>query len=101
MKIEWSEPAVIDLENIKEYIDNDSVFYANIFVEKILDAVEKLSELPIMGRFVPEADDTEIREIIYRNYRIIYKVEINKILVLAVVHGARDLERHNKPWEVE
>lgn len=67
MKIEWSEPAVIDLENIREYISKDSVFYANIFVEKVLNAVEKLSTLPLMGRNVPEADDTDIREIIYCN----------------------------------
>lgn len=53
MKIEWSEPAGIDLENIREYISKDSIFYANIFVEKVLYAVEKLSTLPLMGRYVP------------------------------------------------
>ena len=41
MKIELTDPAYIDLENIKDYIKRDSVYYANVFIEKIFDSIDK------------------------------------------------------------
>lgn len=100
MKIEWSELAITDLENIRDYISKDSTFYASIFIEKVLSSVEKLSSLPQLGRQVSESNDENIREIVYHNYRIMYRVDNLRILVLAVLHGSRDLEKLNKPWEI-
>jgi plasmid stabilization system protein ParE len=52
--------------------------------------------LPSMGRKVPEAYDDSIREIIFYNYQIIYMIEgTESILVLAVIHAARDLNNIN------
>ncbi len=101
MKIEWTDPAVSDLEGIKEYIERDSEYYAALFVEKIINAVEILKQFPRIGRMVPEAKNKIIREILFRNYRIIYRMETNRILILAVIQGNRDLTRKKpKPWEV-
>jgi len=101
MKIEWTEPAVADLQGIKEYISRDSQFYANRFIGKIIDAVESLENFPNRGRIVPEADDETIRELLFQPYRIIYKVIENKVTVLSVIHGGRDLsKKETKPWEV-
>jgi plasmid stabilization system protein ParE len=102
MNIRWTEPAVLDLESIRDYIARDSDYYATEFIGRILDAVEKLYMLPSMGRKVPEAYDDNIREIIFYNYRIIYMIErAESILVLAVIHAARDLNNINPcPWEV-
>jgi len=101
MKIVWTEPALCDLEDIRDYIRKDSEFYARRFVEKIFAAVEKLGRFPGVGRPVPEADDENIRELIYRDYRIMYRLEQKRVLILTVVHGARDLDhREVKPWEV-
>ncbi len=101
MKIVWTEPALCDLEGIRDYIRKDSEFYARRFVEKIFTAVEKLGAFPEIGRPVPEADDENIRELIYRDYRIMYRLEKQRILILTVIHGARDLNhREIKPWEV-
>ena len=98
MRIRWTEPAVIDLENIRDFISRDSEYYGLIVVERIFDAVEKLSRFPNIGREVPEVNNPKIREILQYNYRIIYKVEEDYILILTIVHGARDL-RNIKPWE--
>ena len=54
-----------------------------------------------MGRMVPEAEEENVRELLFHNYRIIYRVETDGILILTVIHGARDLSRKRyKPWEV-
>lgn len=101
MKIEWTAPAVVDLEGIRDYIKKDSDYYAIRFVERIIEAVESLERFPKKGRIVPEAEEKNIREILFYSYRIIYRVEIERILILAVIHGARDLRRKKpKPWDV-
>jgi len=50
---------------------------------------------------VPEAKNKSIREILLRNYRIIYRVERERIVILTVIHGSRDLTRKKpEPWEI-
>ena len=101
MKIDWTEPALLDLENIRDYIRKDSQYYAVRFVEKIIEAIENLEEFPQMGRTVPEVEEESIRELLLHNYRIIYRVEADRILVLTVIHGARYLSQKTaKPWDI-
>jgi len=101
MKIEWTEPAILDLDGIRNYIARDSEYYASRFVGKIVEAVEKLEEFPEIGRRVPEAEEENIRELLFRNYRIIYRVETERILILTVIHGSRALScKEPKPWDI-
>lgn len=102
MKIEWTAPAVDDLTGVRDYIARDSELYAGRFVGRILDAVEKLAAFPKMGRRVPEAEEQEeLREILFQSYRIIYRLKPEKVQILSVLHGSRDLShREPKPWEV-
>ena len=101
MKIEQTDPAVSDIEGIKEYIARDSEYYAALLVEKIINAVENLKQFPGIGRMVPEAKNKSIREILLRNYRIIYRVERERIVIPTVIHGSRDLTRKKpEPWEI-
>mgnify|MGYP001599177510 CR=1 FL=1 len=101
MKIEWTEPALSDLEGIRDYIRKDSEYYATRFVERIITAVETLEKFPKMGRNVPEAEEENIRELLFYNYRVMYRVETKRILILAIVHGARNLsQKKPKPWDV-
>ena len=100
MKLQWTEPAVADLEAIRDFIARDSEQYAAQFVERVLDLADTFIESPLRGRTVPEAGRVDIREIILGQYRVMYRVEPERVLVLAVIHGARDLGRHSKhPWE--
>jgi addiction module RelE/StbE family toxin len=100
--IVWTDLAVADLEKLRIYIAHDSQQYANRFVEKLITSVEQLARFPEMGRIAPESPETNIREVIFQNYRIFYRPEANRILVLAVIHGGRDLSSlASKPWEIE
>lgn len=102
MRIRWSQTARRDVRGLKHYIAQDSPFYARQFCERLVAAVEKLADHPRLGRTVPEAEGTpeEVRELIFRDYRILYLVEHDSVHILAVIHGARDLEgMAEKPWE--
>jgi addiction module RelE/StbE family toxin len=101
MKLQWTEPALFDLESIKDYIAKDSPYYAAQFTNRIVEAVETLPNHPLIGRVVPEAEDDTIRELLFQNYRIIYRSEQDRIMVLTVIHSSRDLGRFEpKPWDV-
>ena len=91
-RIIWSEEAWSDLESIIEYISKDSEYYAVNFVNKIIDTVEILEIFPEAGRIVPEYNNPQLREIIYKNYRIVYKVSKNIIEILTVFHGSKHLD---------
>ncbi len=101
MKIIWTEPAIQDLESIRTYIAKDAEYYAIRFVEKIIEATENLTKFPLIGRQVPEAEEENIRELVFQNYRIIYRVEDRRILILTIIHGSRDLtQKKPKPWNL-
>ncbi|MEE9429729.1 MAG: type II toxin-antitoxin system RelE/ParE family toxin [Melioribacteraceae bacterium] len=84
MKIFWSPLSVDRLEEIFEYISKDNSSAAQKMIEKIFKKVETLSEYPNRGRKVPETKRKEIREIFLGEYRIIYRVEKNKVIVLTI-----------------
>ena len=101
MRLVWSAPAVDDLGSIRDYIARDSEHYAARFISQILKAVDRLEALPELGRRVPEAtDQPNVRELLFRSYRLLYRVEPERVLILAIIHGKRDLSRGAKPWEI-
>ena len=100
-KIEWTRSAVSDVRSLRDYIAHDSEAYADRFVQRIIEAVENAAAFPFLGRRVPEADDDAIREILFHKYRIMYRVESSRILVLMVIHGGRDLTQVTpEPWDI-
>ena len=53
---------------------------------------ETIPEYPESGRIVPEIGDAAIRERFVYSYRIIYRIEVGRVLVAAVIHGSRLLQ---------
>lgn len=100
MRVDWSDPALGDLDDIVRHISKDSPYYAREFIERVFDRTDKLKDFPLVGRWVPEADDKTIREVFVQGYRVMYRVESERVLVLAVIHGSRDVAgRNDKPWD--
>ena len=101
MELEWTDLALDDLEAIRDCIGKDSPYYARRYIGRIFNAVEKLQDHPQIGRLVPEAGRDDVRELIFQGYRIIYRTKPNRVQVLTVIHGSRDLAaKQTKPWEV-
>ena len=95
-QLEWSEEALEDIESIATYIEKDSPFYAKSVVSKFFEKAEMLQDFSELGRIVPELNDTNIREIFVYSYRLVYKLHQNKVTFVAVVHGKRLLENHQR-----
>ena len=99
MKVDWSEPAVSDLDGIWDFIARDSPHYATVTANRLTAAARSLETFPRMGRHVPEAERQDVRELIVGSYRLMYRVEVERVLVVAVIHGRRDLGGLGEPWD--
>lgn len=89
LPIFWTERAIDDLEAIGAYIANDNPIAAERWVEEIIAAVEVIADLPLSGRCVPELGRQDIREILRRSYRIVYRVGTERLGILTVFEGHR------------
>lgn len=90
-RVKWTPTAVDELEEIAAYIAEDARMAARRFARGVRDAARSLAELPERGRAVPELHPLPLRELLLGNYRLIYKVEPERVVIVALVHGARDL----------
>lgn len=90
-EIRWTEKSSSNLQAIFDYIAKDSKVYASRFVKSLIAATKKLETMPRSGRIIPELEEQGLREIIFRNYRITYRIKNNDdIEILTVIHSARD-----------
>ena len=90
VKIVLSKTARFDLKEIVDYIKRDSVKYAYLEKKKIENAINKLPKQPLSGRVVPELNNENLREVIFRNYRIIYElIPGRQINILTIHHHGR------------
>jgi toxin ParE1/3/4 len=91
-RVIWTLAAWNDLETVADFISRDSPYYAAAWVRSVRDAARSLNLMSMRGRVVPEIGDRQIRELIVQSYRLIYKVERSRVVVLGIIHGARDLK---------
>ena len=91
MKIIWSPLAIERAAEISEYIAQDNSSAARKWLETIFIKVDQLESSPESGRLVPETDNKEIRELIYGNHRIIYRIQKERISILTIRHGIQIL----------
>jgi addiction module RelE/StbE family toxin len=88
-KVVWSECAKGDLQCIFAFIARDSRTYAQRTIERIKHSVERLRSAPESGAKVPEWDQSEFREVLCGNYRIVYRIRSHAIQIVTVIHAAR------------
>jgi plasmid stabilization system protein ParE len=95
VKIIWTQRSVNDLRSIAEYISRDSVKYASLTLERIIDVTKYIEANPRIGRMVPEMGrNDKIREIIFGNFRIISKISNTlTIYILTVHHSSKRLRQ--------
>lgn len=85
----WSPRAAADLEAIRGYIAHDSELYASLTIARLITAASRLIEFPELGRVVPEFDRPDLRELIVRPYRLVYRVRDESVEIATVFHASR------------
>jgi len=88
--VTWSQQAGENLVDLEEFVARDSLERAVRFVDALIDHAEEiLAGNPRSERTVPEIGNPDIRELIYRGYRIVYRLNGDRIEILTVFEGHR------------
>lgn len=91
-KVEWTKPAHQDLEGILDYTSLDRPLLVPDLLERFRAAADRLSSFSTRGRVIPELRSmgvTTFREVILHPWRIAYRIEERRVLILAVIDGRR------------
>ena len=94
-KIIFSPLSLIDLEKIVTYYFELNKNTAKKYYRNIINSTKKLKSFPKIGRIVPECEDLyydKYRELIYENYRIIYKIDLKEIKIVRILDGRMDID---------
>lgn len=90
MNLVWTHEARLKLAEIEHYIGHDSPERAAMFIDQLVDHVEGLLPgNPRAGRIVPETVNPDIREVLFKKYRIVYRIAGKNIEILTVFEGHR------------
>ena len=89
MRLEWSEESLRRLCEIEAFIASDSPDRAREFINHLISNAGLLPDNPELGRTVPEFGDPSLRELIVKKYRIVYKHEKHRIVIITVFEGGR------------
>jgi len=91
-QIVWTESALIDLDEIAEYIALDKPSAAKKLINDVFTIVNRLKQFPKSGKSPPELQKTDYREIVVGPCRIFYRISKDKIFILYVMRGERELK---------
>ena len=89
LAIFWTDRALRDLEAIRDFIARDNMPAADRWVAGLIGAVARAATAPLAARQVPEIGRSDVRELLLRSYRIVYRVSGDHIDVLTVFEGHR------------
>jgi len=88
--------AVNDLEELDTWIStHDSPERADYVIDRINDVFQKFTELPERGTYPKELSALgihEFKEVFFKPYRIIYRVERRTVYIYLIANGRRDMQ---------
>ena len=98
MEIVWTNQALRKLNKFVDYIARDNLVTAEKWALKLIERTDQLMEQPESGRIVPEYNELNLRELIFGNYRVIYRIrkEHNTIYIQTVWHVRQEPPKTSK-----
>jgi len=89
----FAASAVKDLEAIQNwYVDQQVPDVGEKLLREIISQVERLADFPESGRIVPEFGIVNLREIIFPPFRIVYRLDKNRVRVVRIWRSERLLK---------
>ena len=94
-EVYWTEQAKRDLEDIVLFIARESIEVATQKYEELRTAARALTSFAQSGKVVPELEAQNIttyRELTVPPWRIVYRTDRDRVYILAVLDGRRNIE---------
>lgn len=91
MKVRWAPLAIDRVVDIAANIAEDNPIAAEKWIRDTFARVGQLVRFPKSGGQIPETPRQDIRALVWGNYRIIYRIEVNQVAILTVRHAKQIL----------
>jgi toxin ParE1/3/4 len=91
MTIQWAPLALERIVEIGAYIHRENPTAAERWIRQVFDRVKQLENFPLSGKMNKDADRHDIRELSWKNYRIIYRIDRQTVSILTVRHAKQIL----------
>jgi plasmid stabilization system protein ParE len=100
--IHWSLDAEEDLARIITGMRQSSPPAAHNFLVQLFSTLDRLEQFPASGRVLREMGNPNLREVIFRNYRVFYLALDDEVFILHILHGSMDIARElrRRPWNL-
>ena len=92
MRVVWSPLAIEQASEAARHIAEDSPPTARKWVDGLFACAGALRQFPRRGRRVPELDRSDLRELLFGSYRIVYRIEARRVAILTVRHSRRQFD---------
>lgn len=89
-RVSWTYCARQALDDAVAYVAADSPRRAAQLLIRVLDAASSLDQLSERGRNVPEVNDSNVRQLLVRPYRLIYELTDDSVFVLGLIHDRQE-----------
>jgi toxin ParE1/3/4 len=86
MKVQWAPLAIERVAEIAAYIAEDNPTASEKWIRNAFARVGQLGRFPKSGRPIPETPRADIRELVWGNFRIIYRLDPGQISILTIRH---------------
>jgi toxin ParE1/3/4 len=97
-RIFLSESAVRDLEAVRDwYLSQSAPDVGERLIREILASVDQFAEFPASGRVVPEFEQPWLRELIRPPFRVVYRVDAERVRVVRVWRTERLIGERPQP----
>lgn len=93
IEITLAASAVKDLEGLRAcYEDQQAPDAGERLLREIISRIEALADFPESGRIVPEFRINNLREIIHPPFRIVYRLEQDRVRIVRIWRSERLLQ---------
>lgn len=88
----WSDNVIANMTDFIKHSTNKQ--NAQEYMSKLVDYVDNLKEMKKLGKdFKYNLFGYELRQLIYKNHRILYSVKENEIIIFTILHSKMDIEK--------
>lgn len=91
----WSDTSIMHITEFVDEAKNGTEQTAKNYMNKLIDYVEILNTMPNLGNDFPIKlyNKYKLKQLIYKKHRIVYNIENNDIVILAVIHTRLDIKK--------
>jgi toxin ParE1/3/4 len=93
MEVVWTKQSVRQMNKYAGYIAQDNVSAAEKWTMKLFGMTDQLKDMPQSGRIVPEYRDSNLRELIDGDYRLIYRIKGEIVYIQTIRHTRQNLKK--------